>query len=763
MQAHKIVFLIDDDSDDQEIFSMALEKANDQTECRFANDGIHALAQINADEHFCPDYIFIDMNMPRMNGQQCLVEIKKIERLKNTPVYMYSTSADPERIEENKRLGAADFIIKPSSIQDLINILAKIVQKPVMAMMVFLFFFGAFQPSLNAQEPIPDIPMMKKLPIEELMDVVVTSVSRRPENLSEVASAIQVISGYDITRSTATSLPEALRLAPNLQVAQSGSHDWGISARGFNGAPTTSSSLADKLLVMIDGRTVYTPLFAGVFWDVQNVLLEDIDRIEVVSGPGGTLWGSNAVNGVVNVITKSAKETQGLHVSASYGSLLRDMEELQYGGQIDSALYFRAYGQHKHYNSTELADGSDARNAWDLTQAGFRMDYSPSINNSFTLQGDVYAGDEDDTLSTLVNGQNFIGRWTHSFSEKTNLVIQSYFDRTWREIGNSSFTDQMNTWDLDVQQHFMIGSSHQMLLGLGYRLQDDQTISFDNRFTPANRTLDLLSAFFQDQIAIIPSRLQLTIGSKFLDNDYTGFEIQPSIRFAWTPDDVHTVWTAVSRAVRTPSRFDVDLTAFDIHQIDNFQSEEVVAYEMGYRMRPSKKISFSLATFYNVYDKLRSFNMTDDPESPIVFGNDLAAKAWGFEVSGTALISNWWQLRGGCTFLNKEFTYKSPDVFPQTELIESIDPKSQCILHSIMDVSKNFQVDLLARYITDLPGLAPTIPVVPAFFSMNARVGWDFKSLNFSVAGQNIFTASHAEFGSGRIPRSVYAKISLNL
>src|SRR5688500_16049410 len=331
MQFHPTVFLIDDDADDQEIFSHAMERANSTARCVFASDGIQALEKIIKDPDFNPDFIFIDMNMPRMNGQQCLTEIKKIDRMKNVPVYMYSTSADPESIEENKQLGATDFIVKPSDLNDLISILKSIIQKPVLAVMLLLCTFGSY--AQDSQDTLRPITELKKLSVEQLMNIVVTSVSKSPEKLSEVASAVQVVTGNDIRRSTATRLPEALRLASNLQVLQSGSHDWGITARGFNGAPVANSSLANKLLVMIDGRTVYTPLFGGVYWDVQNVLLEDVDRIEVISGPGGTLWGSNAVNGVINIISRSAVETQGLYASATYGSILRDHFAARYGGE----------------------------------------------------------------------------------------------------------------------------------------------------------------------------------------------------------------------------------------------------------------------------------------------------------------------------------------------------------------------------------------------------------------------------------------------
>jgi iron complex outermembrane recepter protein len=763
MQFHPTVFLIDDDTDDQEIFCHAMEKANSQVQCVFANDGIMALDKIRHEEDFCPDFIFIDMNMPRMNGQQCLAEIKKIERMKNVPVYMYSTSVDPESIEENKQLGAADFIVKPSDLNDLITILRNIIQKPVLAVMFLLVSFGAFAQDSNGQDTLKPIRELKKLSVEELMNIVVTSVSKSPENLSEVASAIQVVTGYDIRRSTVTRLPEALRLASNLQVLQSGSHDWGVTARGFNGAPVANSSLANKLLVMIDGRTVYTPLFGGVYWDVQNFLLEDVDRIEVVSGPGGTLWGSNAVNGVVNIISRNASETQGLFASATYGSILRDHFALRYGGQVDSTLFFRLFGQRFDSENSLLADGTDARDSWNRTTGGFRMDYMPNANQSFTLQGDIYAGEEDDTLSTLVNGQNILGRWVMNSSETSRTLIQAYFDRTWRDIRtNSPLTDELLTFDLEGQQQFAVGKNNVFLIGAGYRIQEDHT--GPNRFIPNDRTLTLISGFFQDHIHIIPEKLSITIGSKFLHNNYTGFEIQPSARVAWTPDLIHTIWGAVSRNVRTPSRFEMDLAPLDFSDFPEFVSEKLMAYELGYRMRPLSKVSISLATFYNQYYDLRTFNMTGDSFPAFYFANDMDANSWGFEISGTVLISNWWRIRGGCTFLDKEFIFNSDNIIDGSELLEAIDPKGELLFQSVMDISKSFELDVVTRVISKIPAVPLTnIPEVPSYVNMNVRLGWIYKFITISIAGQNLLYPSRTEFGTRQIQRNIYTNIKIRL
>ena len=599
---------------------------------------------------------------------------------------------------------------------------------------------------------------LKKLSVEELMNIEVTSVSKSPEKLTEVASAIQVLTGEDVQRSGATRLPDALRLASNLQVAQSNSHDWAITARGFNGAPLLTNTLSDKLLVMTDGRSVYTPLFGGVFWDVQNVLLEDLDRIEVVSGPGGTLWGANAVNGVINIITKNARETQGLYVSAATGNLLRDQLALRYGFHTDSFHYFRVYGQRFDQHSIQLPDGSDAQDHWAMTQGGFKMDYFPSVKTTVTLQGDLYGGRENNAQSTEVNGQNVVGRWSRQFSKKSDLSLQVYFDRTLRDLPVLSFKEVLNTYDADLQYHFSLGQRNAILSGVGYRLMDDSvTNSTRITFSPARKKLQLFNAFLQDQIEIVPRRLVLTLGTKLLHNDYSGFEWQPSARFAWTPNDEHTVWAAVSRAVRTPARLDADETTPSLTTLNGeFDSEKVVAYEIGYRVHPVDRLSFSVATFYHKYDDLRSVNKNPFAPPSFIFANDQQAETWGFELSGNYFLQSWWRLRGGFSFLSKQFYFKNESVRPSSIVLEGIDPKNQLLLQSIIDLPKNFQIDVVGRYV-DLLAASPTL-TIPSYLTFDARLAWIFKRFTLSVVGQNLGEKAHREFGLWQVPRSYYVK-----
>lgn len=645
------------------------------------------------------------------------------------------------------------------------NLLAGIVKSSLLLIICILFLSDT---KLFAQpKKLPSAYELKKLSVEELMEIEVTSVSKNPEKLTEVASAIQVLNSEDVRRSTATRLPEALRLAPNLQVARTTSHDWAVTARGFNAAPLSNVTLANKLLVMIDGRSIYEPLLAGVFWDVQNIFIEDLERIEIVSGPGGTLWGANAVNGVINIMSKNAKETQGLLVSLSSGNFLKtkfgSRLGARYGTHIDSTFFIRVYGQKFNQTSSTLKSGVDAKDSWVMTQGGFRSDYMPSEVNSFTLQGDFYDGRENDTIPTFNTGMNIIGRWNHIISDVSNFSLQVYFDRTYRRIPSSGFKDKLNNYDIDFQHSFLIGTNNNITWGAGYRLMDDNTDSTSTlKFDPQNRKLELYSAFVQDQISLVGDELNLTVGTKLIHNDYTKFEWQPSIRLAWTPNSFHTIWTAVSRSVRTPGRFEVDEITPTLNTPGKkFLSEKVIAYELGYRVRPSENSSISLATYYNQYDDLRSFDFNPDKPGTVIFANSLKANAWGLEISGNLVISEKFRLRGGYTFLNKKFTYSSPPSLPGAEFYEALDPNNQIMLQSILDLPYHFQLDLSGRYIDKLPAAPGISPAVPSYFTFNFRLAWEYKNYSIALMGQNMAEKTHPEFGAYEIPRSMYAKLVL--
>lgn len=628
----------------------------------------------------------------------------------------------------------------------------------IVAFPMLLFTLLALLPVAGlsqSKDTLPSLQALKGLSMEELMNIEVTSISMRPEKLTEVASAIQVITEENIHRSGVTRLPEALRLASNLQISQANSHDWAVTARGFNGLPSAGGILANKLQVTIDGRSLYSPLYGGVFWDVQNTPLKDVDRIEVVSGPGGTLWGANAVNGVINIVTKSAKETQGLYVSGAAGSFLQDQIEARYGFKIDSNIFMRVYGQRFDQRDTKLDTGGNALDAWSMTQTGFRMDYYQSEASTLTFQGDFYWGKANESLSRLVtDGQNLLARFTHIFSDQSNLSIQAYFDRTWRNTPDAvnPLSYELTTYDLEIQHRFALGEHQSILWGAGYRQQQDKV---SHTLTPLTKDMPLYSGFIQDEITLLPNLLKLAIGSKFLHNVFSGFDIQPTARLAWTPNIKHTIWTSVSGAVRTPSRFDTDVSVTRA----KFDSEKITAYELGYRVRPSNQASLSFAAFYNKYNDLRSFDLNIDPQPPIVIANSQRAESWGFELFGNFQATEWWHLRGGYTFFEKEVWAASDRTLPVSVHLEGVDPRNMLMLQSNLDLSKNFTFDIVARYVSGLPSIENLIPEVPAYFTFDIRAAWLFKNFEISVVGQNLLEKEHAETGSSIIPRSIYGKV----
>ncbi|MGZ8898909.1 MAG: TonB-dependent receptor plug domain-containing protein [Limisphaerales bacterium] len=614
----------------------------------------------------------------------------------------------------------------------------------------------------NAQTAA-EIARLKGLTFEELFITEITTVSRRAERLAEAPSAVQVISGEEIRRSGATSLPEALRLAPNLQVAQVNSADWAISGRGF------TATTANKLLVLLDGRTVYTPLFSGVFWDVQNVMLEDVERIEVITGPGATLWGANAVNGVINVISKSAKDTQGALVSAGGGTFLNGFANLRYGDKLGEDLYFRVYGMGFDRDSTLFPNGDDGRNGWQLGQTGFRADWLPEHGEVITVQGNFYGGElsEPTAENSTVDGQNLLTRWTHPIAEGSDFTLQLYWDRTWRRIPGT-FSEELNTYDVDLQYRVPIGDRNKFMAGLGYRLMaDDVGNTAALAFLPEKRNLQLFSAFLQDEIALIEDELFLTLGSKFEHNDFTGFEWQPSARIAWHAATNQTLWAAVSRAVRSPSRIDTDFfvpgtAPYTIQGGgDRFESETLIAYEIGFRTQITRTVGASISTFFNDYDKIRSVEPIIGSPGQNIILNGLEAETYGVELGLFWQPTDWWRLRGGYTFLEKNVLLRESMDINQGRG-EGNDPHHQFLLHSMLNLPANLQFDSVLRYVDNLNQLGPT---VPAYFALDLRLAWR-PSENWEIAlvGQNLLDEQHPEFGNPatrqEIPRSVFGKVT---
>jgi iron complex outermembrane receptor protein len=632
-------------------------------------------------------------------------------------------------------------------------------------LLITLFFINTAIESLaqDIEDTQPTASLaLKKLSIEELMNVEITSVSKRPEKLTEAGSAIQVITQDDIRRSGASNVPEALRLATNLQVAQVNSSQWAISARGFNNV------LANKLLVMIDGRTVYTPLYAGVFWDVQNVLLHDIERIEVISGPGGTLWGANAVNGVINIITKNAQHSQGLLIEAGAGTELQGYGGIRYGGKLSKDLYYRIYGTAFKRGSTLNLEGADANDEWTMAQGGFQFDWE-NARNQLSFQTNIYDGrpNPDGTTDVKARGHNAVGRWTHTLSENSDFKIQLYYDHTWRDFQNG-FAEKLNTYDLDAQHRFRLGKHQEIVWGLGYRLMYHDVDNLELfRFEPAQENLHVTNLFLQDKITLVREHLDLTLGSKVEHNSYTGFQFQPSARLSLTFLKNHTLWGAVSRAVRNPSRIDRDFSLYAtpdlavILSTDSFKSEEVLAYEFGWRMLSKSKFTLSAATFYNFYKNLRSAEPGPPPLNlPITFANGVDGDTYGVEFSGTYQPLHWWQLRGGYTFLRKELSVKPTSRDLNGGRVESNDPAHQFLIQSMIDLTNKINVGFVMRYVDTLPE-----PRVPGYWGMDAKVSWKPNNrIEFNVIGQNLLDNQHLEFipsspSPRNIEHSVYGKV----
>lgn len=635
-------------------------------------------------------------------------------------------------------------------------------RRTALAVTALAFALSAAMLSAQSVPALPDPSVLKKMSLEQLMDIEVTSVSKRPEKLSETASAIQVITGDDIRRAGATSIPEALRLATNLEVAQIDSRQWAITARGFNNV------FADKMLVLIDGRSVYTPLYAGVYWDVQDTMLEDLDRIEVISGPGATQWGSNAVNGVINITTKSAKDTQGGLLVGGDGTEVRHSEEGRYGGMLAPNVYYRVYAKYFDRGDAALPSGQRANDAWRTGQTGFRVDWDAAADTSLTLQGDAY----DATMGQVgpdnirANGGNVLGRWSRSLGEDADMKLQVYYDRTHRRIPGS-FTQNLDTYDVDYQDRLPLGTAHDFVWGLGYRLVEDSIVNTPaNAFLPPSLGRQWFSGFVQDEITLRKDRLHLTLGSKVEHNDATGVEFEPSGRLAWTPDAKQTVWGAISRAVRTPSRIDLDLFSpatppYRIAGSNNVVSEKLLAFELGYRVQVDAQLALSLATFYNDYSDLRSLEPLNPPQAfPVVASSGLEGQSSGAELTADWRMTPAWRLRAGWTELRVHSEPQPGDPGHSTRDSIVRDPNRQMSLRSVLNLSAQWDCDADLRYVAPIEKQA-----VPGYTELNLRLGWrPTARWELSLLGQNLLHPQHAEFntpGTRRgIQRSVYGKAS---
>lgn len=628
-------------------------------------------------------------------------------------------------------------------------------------------------------EPAQDLTTIS---LEDLMHLRVTSVSKKDQDLANVAAAIFVITSEDIRRSGATCIPEALRMAPGLDVARVNANKWAVTSRGFNGI------FANKLLVLIDGRSVYTPFFSGVNWDMQDVLMEDIDRIEVIRGPGAAIWGANAVNGVINIITKSADDTTGALVSAGGGTFERGFGALRYGANIGKDSSVRVYSKYQSRGNSVLSTtGAEGSGAWETLSSGFRFDSSLNARDSLTVQGDLNVGSLDDTFTTTTlkplasknitpetnfTGGNLLTRFQRKLSDSSDAYLQLYYDRTRRYM--EIVDESRDTVDLEFHHRFSLGGQ-EIIWGGGYRFISD---SFNNKgqglmVLPAARDSNLYSALLQDDITLLPEYLHLILGTKLEHNRDTGLEVQPSARVLWTPNQHNSVWAAVARAVRTPSRVDTNArldaavvppaagrplpTLVSIVGDPGISSEELLAYELGYRSDLSDTLSVDVAAFHNQYHKLRSNSLptTILPSlgSPYVTAlttavNGLDAESYGMELTAEWRATNWWKFKGAYTFMRLLIDFGSN---AKAAGSEGNAPTHQFSVRSMTDLGRNVSFDLWGRYVDSirLTQISVSNLPIPAYYTLDARLAWrPFHGFELSLVGQNLVDSRHSEYKS---------------
>jgi len=605
---------------------------------------------------------------------------------------------------------------------------------------------------------------LRDLSIEQLADLRVTSVAKSSQALRDAPAAIYVITHDDAVRSGATSLPEILRLAPNLQVSQISATRYVITARGFSGN-ISDQSFTDKLLVLIDGRSVYTPLFSGVYWDMQDVPVEDIDRIEVISGPGAALWGANAVNGVINIITRKASETQGGVIEAGIGNQERGVS-VQYGGRLSPDLAYRLYARDFRYDDTVTAAGADAHDHGSKPQGGGRVDWTPTSSDLFTLQGDDYQGAhaQAGAANESISGSDILGRWNHTWRDGATLQVQAYWDETSRATpGAGSFL--LDTYDVDAQGSFALGRANQVVVGAGvrhsiYNIVNSTTLLF----VPARATLDLENAFLQDTLSLT-GNLALIAGVKLENDPYSGLTALPDFRLSWRPRADAMLWAAVSRAIRSPTPFDTDVvekfgSLVYLTGSPDFAPEKVTAYEVGARVQPSARSSVSLSAYYNRYDDVRTIETAPDGFIPFHWGNAIHGDTWGLEAWSDYKVAPWWRLTASFTLLREHLSFK-PGASGLLGLAQvGDDPRHQASLRSSMDLGHHLSLEADLRYQDTLPD-----PSVPSYVELNSRLAWDISSrVQVSLSGFNLLHDHHQEFPAAEasaVPRSVYAALRL--
>jgi iron complex outermembrane receptor protein len=664
-----------------------------------------------------------------------------------------------------------------------------------------LLVFVCFSPLVSAEKQNEAL----DLSVEDLLNVEVTSVAKKAQSLNDAAAAAFVITNEDIKRSGSTSIPDALRLAPGLDIARIDANQWAVSSRGFNGR------FANKLLVLIDGRSAYSRSFAGVYWENQDVMMEDIDRIEVIRGPGAALWGANAVNGVINIITKNSSQTQGALVNAGGGNQERGFGSFRYGAKFGEDTTARAYVKGFDRGQNTLQSGGKAGDNWNKVQGGFRLDSHLSVQDALTVQGDVYQANINqlgyypqitppyqatENVKNNDYGGNLLSRLQHTFSPTSDYSLQFYYDAYAHNEG--MYSDSRHTLDLDFQHRFALLDWHEIIWGLGYRFGNDHIVgnplqngSTVTNVNPASVNDQLFSGFIQDELTLIDNKLWLTIGSRFEHNDYSGFEGQPSAKIMWAPHNQHRLWAGVSRAVRTPSRVEKAgsvLTGVIPPQAvapfpcppactppiatvaqgnSGYMSEEVITYEAGYRTTFSKAVSLDVTGFYNDYRDLRyALQGTPTPNGnslvvPLNFTNQLGGKTYGVEIATIWQMLDWWRWDANYSWLHTQLDNKGP---AQT----NISPQQRMSLRGALSPWQAIDLDFWFRYVD------PNFSVgsfgestIKSYVTLDLRAAWrPIKDLELALVGQNLLAEKHLEYVAENqtlptaINRGVYGKIS---
>ncbi|MFW5443711.1 MAG: TonB-dependent receptor plug domain-containing protein [Methylococcaceae bacterium] len=633
-----------------------------------------------------------------------------------------------------------------------------------------------------------------ELSVEDLLNVEVISVAKKAKSLNDSPAAIYVITQDDIKRIGATSIPEALRLAPGIDVARIDANKWAVSARGFNGR------FANKLLVLIDGRNSYTRAFAGVYWENQDVMLEDVERIEVIRGPGATLWGANAVNGVINIISKHSSDTQGGLLVAGGGTELQGFGAFRYGTELNSDTTARAYIKGFKQGENTHQTGEKSGDAWDKVQGGFKVDSLLTTQDNLTIQGDVYRSilkqnttypqitfpyqtNINESIDTF--GGNLLVRQQHTFSSTSDYSLQVFYDFYDRD--ETFIKESRHVVDIDFQHRFTFFDWNDLVWGAGYRYEhDDFLITNISNVSPSSKNDQLFSVFIQDEITLIDDTLWLTVGSKFEHNDYSGFEAQPTARLMWALHHQHRIWGAVSRAVRTPSRLEFDMDALQavvppsppvpaatlvtLQGNSKFDSEEVISYEVGYRTTFIENVSIDFTAFYNDYRNLISGEngsfvpptLTSPAMIPFYIENNNSAHTYGFEIATVWQMLDWWRWDANYSLLKTDFDR------PEAEDTIGSSPQQHLSIRSAISPWKNINLDILFRYVdTNIAKSSFGTTVINDYVSMDIRLAWQpANDIELSLVGQNLLSEKHLEYRQEilttptEIDRGMYGKLT---